>query len=213
MARRVLFANHMRPLFGAALSEHEALMQESDATHLLRKEGWLKLYRSEEDFEATAPERELAKEFGLPFETLDRAGALALEPSLSPVFSNGVLWTKAANVTSPLALTRAHVARFTALGGIVLTGDARSLHRTGERWRVETNEGPVDAGEAVLALGPWAQDVLDPLGIKLPLAVKRGYHRHFKPRGNAGLTRPVVDVQYGYIVAPQQQGLRLSTGA
>ncbi len=113
----------------------------------------------------------------------------------------------------PLALTRAYLARFTTLGGIVLTGDARSLHRSGDRWRVDTNEGPVDAREAVVALGPWAQDLLDPLGVKLPLAVKRGYHRHFKPRGNAGLVRPVVDVKYGYIVAPQQQGLRLTTGA
>jgi len=213
MARRILFANHMRPMFAAALAEHEALMAEAGATHLLRKEGWLKIYRSEADYQATAPERELAKEFGLPFETLDRAGALALEPSLAPVFSHGVLWTKAASVTNPLALTRAYLARFTALGGVVLSGDARSLHRAGERWRVDTAGGPVDAREAVVALGPWAQDLLDPLGVKLPLAVKRGYHRHFQPRGNAGLTRPVLDVGNSYILVPMQQGIRLTTGA
>ena len=47
----------------------------------------------------------------------------------------------------------------------------------------------------------------------LPLAVKRGYHRHFRPRGNAGLNRPVVDTEFGYCVAPMEQGLRLTTGA
>ncbi len=212
MERRVLFANRMRPLFGAALAEHEALMAEAGAAHLLRKEGWLKLYRSEADFEATAPERALAKEFGLPFELHDPKSALALEPALSPVFTHAVLWTKAASVTSPLALTRAYLARFAALGGVVLTGDANSLHRSGGRWRVDTREGPVDAGEAVVALGPWAPDLLDPLGIRLPLAVKRGYHRHFHPRGNAGLTRPVLDIRYGYILAPMQEGIRLTTG-
>lgn len=66
MERRILFANRMRPLFSAALPEHEALMLESGSTHLLRREGWLKLYRSEADFVATEPERALAKEFGLP---------------------------------------------------------------------------------------------------------------------------------------------------
>ena len=116
-------------------------------------------------------------------------------------------------MTNPLALTRAYVARFTALGGVVLTGDARTLHRASDRWRVETDEGPVDAREAVVALGPWAPDLLEPLGIELPLAVKRGYHRHFRPRGNAGLTRPVVDAELGYCVAPMEQGLRLTTGA
>ena len=33
----------------------------------------------------------------------------------------------------------------------------------------------------------------------LPLAFKRGYHRHFRSAGNAGLTRPVVDTDYGYV--------------
>jgi D-amino-acid dehydrogenase len=213
MPRRLLFANRMRPMFAAALSEHEALMQEADATHLLRKEGWLKLYRTEADFAATAPERELAKEFGLPHTVLDRDGALALEPLLLPVFAHGVIWTKAASVTSPLALTRAYAARFTALGGLVLKGDARSLHRSGGHWRVDADGGHVDAEQVVVALGPWAQDVLDPLGIKLPLAVKRGYHQHFKPIGNAALTRPVLDASAGFILAPQQQGIRLTTGA
>ena len=53
---------------------------------------------------------------------------------------------------------------------------------------------------------------LRPLGIKLPLGVKRGYHRHFRARGNAGLTRPVLDAEIGYCLAPMEQGIRLTTG-
>jgi D-amino-acid dehydrogenase len=211
--RRIRFANVMRPLFAAALPEHEALMQESSATQYLRKQGWMKVYRTPGAFADTLRERELAAEFGLPFQALDREGALALEPALGASFVNAVYWPSSASVTNPLALTRAYVARLVALGGIVLTGDARSLHRASERWRVETNEGPVDAREAVVALGPWAGDLLKPMGIDLPLAVKRGYHLHFRPRGNAGLTRPVVDAELGYCVAPMEQGLRLTTGA
>ena len=56
-------------------------------------------------------------------------------------------------------------------------------------------------------------DLLDPLGIRAPLKWKRGYHWHFKPQGNAGLTRPVVDVDNGYCLAPMEQGIRLTTGA
>jgi D-amino-acid dehydrogenase len=64
----------------------------------------------------------------------------------------------------------------------------------------------------VLALGPWTPDVLGPLGVKLPLAVKRGYHRHFRPQGNANLSRPVLDADYGYCLAPMEQGVRITTG-
>jgi D-amino-acid dehydrogenase len=213
MERRIRFANLMRPLFANALPEHEALMQEAGATRYLRKEGWLKVYRNKASFEATARERALASEFGLPHDALDRDGALALEPALAPQFVNGIYWKGSASVTNPLALTKAYIARFTALGGVVLTGDARTLHRANGRWRVETDEGPVDSREAVVALGPWATDLLKPMDIDLPLEVKRGYHLHFRPRGNAGLTRPVVDADLGYCVAPMEQGLRLTTGA
>jgi D-lysine oxidase len=209
----ILFANLMRPLFARAVSEHEALMSEAGATQYLRKNGWLKIYRSEAAFDATARERELARSLELPNEALHRDGARALEPALAPIFTRAVHWPKAASVSNPLAVTRAYAARFAALGGIVLTGDARSLHRAAGKWRVDSDEGPIDADDVVIALGPWSPDLLAALGVRLPLAVKRGYHRHFRPRGNAGLARPVVDVEVGYCVAPMEQGLRLTTGA
>jgi len=181
-------ARIMRPLLACALGEHEVLLRESGAERYLHKDGWISIHRS------------------------DR-GLAALEPSLNPVFRHAIHWPDIASVSNPLAVTRAYAARFAALGGVVVKGDARSLHRADGSWRVETGEGPVDAGQAVIALGPWAPDVLEPLGIRLPLAVKRGYHRHFRPRGNAGLTRPVVDPENGYALAPMEQGIRLTTGA
>jgi D-amino-acid dehydrogenase len=210
---RLTFAETMRPLFARAVVEHEALMAEADATRYLRKDGWLKVYRSAETFSATARERELADKLGLRHRVLGGEDARALEPSLGPVFSHAVHWPEAASVSNPLAVTQAYAARFTALGGVILKGDARRLHRSSASWRVDTEQGPVDAKDAVVALGPWSPDLLGPLGIKLPLAVKRGYHRHFRPRGNAGLSRPVVDVDNGYCLAPMEQGIRLTTGA
>ena len=211
--RLVETARAMRPLFARAVAEHEAVLSEAGAQRYLRREGWLKLYRTDRGFEALKLELDLASDFGIPFEPLDIDGARSLEPSLHPRFRHAVYWPRAAALTNPLAVTRAYAARFGALGGVVLTGDARSLHRANGRWRVDTAEGPLDAHEVVIALGPWAPDVLSPMGIRLPLGIKRGYHRHFRPAGNAGLTRPVVDVEIGYCFAPMEQGIRLTTGA
>jgi D-amino-acid dehydrogenase len=213
LQRRIAFAEEMRPLFANALAEHESLMAEAGAERYLRKTGWLKVYRTDSAFADTAIERKLADSFGLPHQTLGLEQTLAIEPALAPVFRHGILWPEAAAVTNPLAVTRAYAARFAVRGGLVMRGDARSLHRSGGLWRLDTREGALDAPNAVLALGPWTPDVLDPLGVKLPLAVKRGYHRHFQTRGNAGLNRPVVDAEVGYCVAPMEQGLRLTTGA
>jgi D-amino-acid dehydrogenase len=203
----------MRPMYAAALAEHEVLLAEAGATRYLRKNGWLKLFRGDQSFAKLDRELALAKEYGIPYRALDTDGARELEPSLTPVFRHAVHWEGVASVSNPLAVTQAYAARFAALGGVMMRGDARSLHRADGQWRIDTAEGPVDAGQAVVTLGPFAPDLLAPLGIKLPLGIKRGYHRHYKGAGNAALARPVLDADVGYCLAPMEQGVRLTTGA
>ena len=209
----VEFAHAMRPLFSRAVADHEALMTEAGALQYLRKTGWAKIYRREQTFNDTAPERNLADELGVVHHALDARGMLKLEPALKPHFEHAIFWPGAASLSNPLAVTKAYAARFEALGGVILVGDARSLHRNGTNWRVDTAQGALDAQHAVVALGPWAPDVLNPLGIDLPLGIKRGYHRQFRLAGTAPMTRPVVDPDNGYCVTPMQHGIRLTTGA
>ena len=211
--RLIETAHLMRPLMARAVAEHEALSAEAGAAKYFRYTGWLKLYRSDASFAAQARELELAARFGIANVPLDGDAARALEPSLAPAFRHAVHWTGAVSISNPLAVTRAYEARFAALGGLSLTGDARSLYRAEPYWRVDTASGPLEAGDVVVALGPWTPDLIEPLGIKLPMAVKRGYHWHFRPQGNAGLSRPVLDADNGYVITPMEQGIRLTTGA
>jgi D-amino-acid dehydrogenase len=200
-------------MYAAALAEHEVLLAEAGATRYLRKNGWLKLFRGDQSFAKLDRELALAKEYGIPYRALDTDGARDLEPSLTPVFRHAVHWEGVASVNNPLAVTQAYAKRFAALGGVMMRGDARSLHRADGQWRIDTAEGPVDASQAVVTLGAFAPDLLAPLGIKLPLGIKRGYHRHYRGAGNAALARPVLDADVGYCLAPMEQGVRLTTGA
>jgi len=203
----------LRPLMSRSVAEHEVLLTESDALKYLRKTGWMTLYRSDKAFEAMKPQLEFGATIGVAAQELDTAGALALEPNLSPVFRHALMWPDVASLSNPLAVTRAYAARFAGSGGVLLTGDARTLHRTNGHWRVDTGEGHVDSENVVVALGPWAPDVLEPLGLKLPLGIKRGYHRHYRAAGNASLSRPIIDTENGYALTPMEQGIRLTTGA
>ena len=56
----------------------------------------------------------------------------------------------------------------------------------------------------MIALGPWADVLTRTLGYDLPLAVKRGYHMHYRAAGNAELNHPVLDTERGYCLAPMR---------
>jgi D-amino-acid dehydrogenase len=64
----------------------------------------------------------------------------------------------------------------------------------------------------VVALGPWSDLIFRPLGYSIPLGIKRGYHLHLAPRGNAVLNHPVLDFDLGFLLAPMNRGIRLTTG-
>ena len=203
----------LRPLMSRSIAEHKVLLAESGALGYLRENGWLTLYRSDGAFAAMQSQLAFGAQIGVAAQTLDTDATRALEPSLAPVFRHALLWPDVASLSNPLMVTRAYAARFQALGGRFVNGDARTLQRVEGQWRVETSDGPTDASEAIVALGPWSTDVLEPLGIKVPLGIKRGYHMHYEGKDNATLSRPVIDTEYGYALTPMEQGIRLTTGA
>ena len=69
------------------------------------------------------------------------------------------------------------------------------------------DSGPIEAREAVVALGPWSDDVFRRLGYDIPLAVKRGYHMHYGVKGNAALGHPLHDGNGEYMLVPMSNGI------
>ena len=218
-----IYWTHSRPKQHAAIArayaqliehcivEHEALMGEAGAGDLARPTGWMKVFRTERERDKRFAEAERWKqEFGLNYRTLDAATLQAEEPHLAPVLTGALHWTDPLAIVDPQALALAYLALFERLGGRFVQGNAASLE---EGWKVRTVEGPVSARDVVVALGPWSDVVTKRLGYALPLAVKRGYHMHYRAAGHAVLNHPVLDQERGYFLAPMRRGIRLTTGA
>ena len=197
------------PLIQQSLVEHEALMAEAGASELLRQDGWLKVYRSQATLANAARDAERARPYGVPSEVLDARSIAAREPHLTGDFAGAVHFLSPGFVADPGALAKAYAALFVRNGGRFVVADARTLTQDNGGWRVNG----AAAREAVVALGPWSDQIFRPLGYSIPLGVKRGYHLHLKPRGNAVLNHPVLDSDLGYLIAPMNQGIRLCTGA
>jgi len=200
------------PLIRRSLIEHEALIAEAGVPELLRRTGWIKLFRSQATLAAAAADFERARQYGVTGEVLDTGAIAAREPNLTGDFAGAVYLPAPAFVPDPGALAKAYAALFRRKGGRFAVGDARRLEQDAAGWRIARPDGAVVAREAVVALGPWSDLVFRPLGYSIPLGVKRGYHLHLAPRGNAVLHHPVLDSDFGYLLAPMNRGIRLTTG-
>lgn len=214
-AKHEAIAHQYATLIEHCVTEHDALAAEAGATQLLRRKGWMKVFRTKAEQDTRLAEAaRWNRDFGLNYRALDVATLRAEEPHLDQSLIGGLHWTDPVTVVDPHGLSKAYVALFEKLGGQFRAGDAGTLAQDGTGWSVTLADGTkASARDAVVALGPWADVLTNRLGYHLPLAVKRGYHMHYKPLGNAVLNHPVLDTERGYFLAPMLKGIRLTTGA
>jgi len=208
--RHAAIARSYALLIEHCVSEHRTLAEAAGASELIRKSGWIKIFRSAatQDGETRAAQR-WRDEFGVAFESLDATQLRHAEPDLRGALLGALHYTAADSVSDPNALVIAYARYFEQLGGRILIGDATTLE---PGWQVSTEHGPVNARSAVVAMGPWSDLVTTKLGYRLPLAVKRGYHMHYATDAEARLNHPVLDVENGYMITPMARGIRLTTG-
>ncbi|CUU42943.1 Glycine oxidase [Blastochloris viridis] len=201
------------PLLSRAVAAHRELLDKAGAGHLLHPTGFYRLYRSPRTFEHHfAFESQVEASYGFSYQIMSPDEVAAREPAIRPVYHKAVWWKDSVAVRSPGEAVTAIAGLAARQGAALLRGDARTLSRSGGGFRVETAEGEVEADTVVVALGPWSTDLTEQFGLRLPFAVKRGYHMHFEPGGGAMLTTPLVDIDGGYFLAPMPRGLRLTTG-
>ena len=201
-------------LIAHAVSEHAPLIAAAGAGDLVRQDGFLLLYRTAEKRDAAFAAAEGdRRDYGVGSLQLDGAALARLEPALQRPLAGALHWTDPWTVRDPGGLVAAYAALFAHEGGSFATGDATTLRCTGSGWAVDTADGPVTAGQVVLALGPWAAEATRRLGYRLPLFSKRGYHREYAALPGATLHHPVLDAEVGYLLVPVRRGIRLTTGA
>lgn len=194
--------------------EHAAMVEASGAESLIKKDGWFDGFRSPQVFdEQLENAAEIKARFGVEYQALDQAALKVREPYLSDALKGAIHWTNAWSVADPGALVQAYARAFETLGGEIKQTEAQRLEQTETGWRVITAEGPVEAQDLVIAMGPWSGEWLKQLDYRLPMFPMRGYHMHYATRGDAKLHHWLMDYETGYLLAPMHAGIRLTTGA
>lgn len=199
-------------LIAHATSEHQQFITLAGADALVRRDGFRILHRTRAGLDKDAAQAERLKAaYGIAFRALTPAELQAAEPALTETGAGALHWLEPWTSSDPGALVTAYADYFRRAGGRFASGDAESLQPAGSGWRIDAGDGRIEAEHAVVALGPWSPQMLRPLGYRIPMVRKRGYHRHYQaPRP---LDLPLMDAAHGYVLAPMARGMRITTGA
>ena len=125
------------PLIRRSLVEHEALMAEAGASELLRRCGWIKMYREDATLGSALRDFERAKQYGVEGDILDSKAIIQREPHLSGEFAGAIHFTEPGFVLDPGGLAKAYAALFHGKGGRFVVADAQALEQEPDgRWQV-----------------------------------------------------------------------------
>ena len=147
--------------------------------------------------------------YGVGYEKLDGKAVAAMEPDSQVPVAGALRWTDPWTIADPGGLVSAYARLFLSLGGTIKTADALPIREAGAGWSAAGET----AADLVVALGPWSDAAIRPLGYRLPLFVKRGYHMHYAMQPGRTLNNWMLDTERGYLLAPMARGVRLTTGA
>ncbi|MBV9139011.1 MAG: FAD-binding oxidoreductase [Hyphomicrobiales bacterium] len=199
-------------LTSRAFDAHMHLASPADAAGLIKRQGMLRLYRTEASFHNAAHEREILLEHGAKFEVIEGDALHELEPALKRPFAKGVLYPETGSVSDPGALVEAYRKLFIERGGHIAQVTVEELRPEGEEWVARLAGDEFRARQVVLAAGGWSHAFTRALGYRFPLAVERGYHLHLAPGEGPPLNRPIHDSGGYHMLAPMRQGVRVTSG-
>lgn len=211
-AKHALATQAYSLLTAHATSEHQPLIIQSQSEDLITRSGFRFVYRTQQAFdEGCERAARLHQDYGVRNQILGATALAIAEPALRIPLAGSVHWQDPWAVSDPGALVQRYAKLFLANGGQFRLGDANTLAQHGATWHIQTEDGELNAAQVVIALGPWSNAFVKKLGYSMPLFIKRGYHQHYKQPTR--LSMPLLDYEKGYVIAPMQQGMRLTTGA
>ena len=186
----------------------EPLFNEIKAQELLKINGTMYLYSSQESFTNARTDIELRRNNGIPVQELSHSDIADLEPNLNPIYHKGLLFNDGYHVQSPLALLKRMGELVVKKGGVLEKTKALSIKRIHEKaFCVHTQNGDVTAHKVVVAAGAWSKHFSNQIGDKVPLDTEQGYHVMYSGAQDL-LSRPVGWADVGFYMTPMDTALR-----
>ena len=192
-----------------------ALRAETGIRYDERSQGTLQLFRKQAQFDATGGDIEVLRQYGVPYELLDRAGCVRHEPGLAGVqerFVGGLRLPD--DETGDCHLFTRRLETIAAGLGVRFVYDT-AIHAldvtAGRVAGVVTEKGAYTADAYVMALGSFSPLLLRPLGIDAPVYPVKGYSLTVEITDESVAPQSTI-MDESYKVAITRLGTRIRVG-
>lgn len=191
------------------------LREETGIRYDERAQGTLQLFRTQKQLDGVGKDVEILKQFGVPFQVLDREGYLQYEPALALVKDKfvGALRLPGDETGDCFKFTRSLASMAEELGvefrfGTTIDGIESDGGRiTG----IRTSAGMLAADQYLLALGSYSTRLLKPVGIDIPVYPVKGFSITV-PITDAGMAPESTIMDETHKVAVTRLGDRIRVG-
>ena len=197
----------------------KALRAETGITYDERSRGTLQLFRTQKQLDSIAKDVEVLREYGVPFEVLDRAGFVRAEPALSLTQEKfvGALRLPGDETGDCFMFTQRLAAMARELGvNFSFDTTIRGIDHSGAGAAarinaVRSSAGAHTADAYVLALGSHSPLMLAPLGVRIPVYPVKGYSITVPITDAAGAPESTI-MDETHKVAVTRMGSRIRVG-
>ncbi|MGE8281321.1 MAG: D-amino acid dehydrogenase, partial [Stenotrophomonas sp.] len=180
-----------------------------------RQLGTTQLFRTQQQLDAAAQDIEVLREYGVPYEVLDRQGIARVEPALAGKTEMlvGALRLPEDQTGDCQLFTRKLAALAEAAGvEFRFDQDIASIQRDGDRITGVRINGQLEtADHYVVALGSYSPQLLAPLGMQLPVYPLKGYSLTL-PITNAAMAPNSTILDESYKIAITRFADRIRVG-
>jgi glycine/D-amino acid oxidase-like deaminating enzyme len=210
MPRVLQISDAMRALHRTTFDCWKELLGQTRFYDLIRPIGQVHVWETESETPAAALERRLRERQGIRSEPLTSDDLRQLFPGINRAIARGMLIPGNGFTVNPQRLVTSLAELFLEAGGMIVPERAmKIIPRNGSGYTVMTNTGWRTAEKIVVAAGAWSRQLLDPLGVWIPLETERGYHAMLTSPG-LELKMPISNKSRAFGVTPMEHGLRVA---
>ena len=207
-ARTQKIVNNLDPILHDTVEQHRSLARDTPLDKWIVNSKFSYAYPNEAAFKADAYSWKMKAKVGLKPKVIVGDAVQDEEPILSSSIQCLAQLEGQGHITDPGQYIAELCQHFVDSGGQFIQAKVQDIHKNAGRVSsVSTSEGNFQCSHAVITSGIWSKELMNTIGLDIPMETERGYHVIFENPSQVP-RNPMIMTAGKFGVTPMAMGLR-----